>query len=129
MATLSGKDGKVFRDADEIADVTLWKFRTAAKNRSYASSATGGYKRTLPGVKQASGRFAFLLNTASPQTDQLAAGDAVTLLLQITTDRAFSVPAVIDSVEVDVNIDTAEVGGGVAEFSATGAWTLPDFEL
>jgi hypothetical protein len=128
MATLSGKDGKVFRDAEAIADVTLWKFRSAAKNRAYASSATGGFKRTLPGVKQAGGRFAFLLNTASPQTDQLAAGDAVTLLLQITTDQTFSVPAVIDSVEVDVNIDTAEVVGGVAEFSAAGAWSLPEFD-
>ena len=128
MATLSGKDGKVLRGEEAIADVTIWSFRTVAKNRSYASSATGGYKRTLPGVKQAGGRFSFLLSTANPQTDQIAAGDEVTLALVIATDRAFGVPAVIDSVAVEVDIDTGKVVGGVAEFSTAGGWTLPDFD-
>lgn len=128
MATLSGKDGKVLRGEEAIAEVTSWSFRSIAKNRSYASSATGGYKRTLPGVKQAGGRFGFLLSTTNPQTDQIAAGDELTLALEIAADRAYSVPAVIDSVAVEVDIDTGKVVGGTAEFSTAGGWTLPDFE-
>ena len=128
MATLSGKDGKVLRGDQAIADVTIWSFRSIAKNRSYASSATGGYKRTLPGVKQACGRFSFLLSTTSPQTDRLAAGDEVTLALELAANRAYSVPAVIDSVAVEVDIDTGKVVGGTAEFSTAGGWTLPDFD-
>ena len=128
MGTISGKDGQVKEGATVLAEITHWVFRTAAKNRAYSSSATGGFKRRLPGVKHGEGKFSYKLSATSPQTQQFEEGDAVTLALVIDADNAYSVPAVIDSVQLEVNVDTGEPIGGTAEFSSNGAWTKPAFE-
>ena len=127
MATFSGKDGQVLRDSTTLADVTRWRLKTTANNRAYASSATGGHKRRLRGVKDGGGDFAFLLNRADPVTGQLAEGDLVTLKLYVDTTNFFTVPAIIDSLSLEVDVSSGDVVGGTAEFSADGAWTKPTF--
>lgn len=127
MATFSGKDGKVLSGAGLLADITHWRLKTIAKNVAYASSATGGHKKRLPGVKDAQGSFTFRLNAADAVTGQLDVGDVVTLKLYVDATNLFSVPAIINAVEVETDISSGKVVGGAVEFSADGAWTDPSF--
>jgi hypothetical protein len=127
MATFSGKDGKVLSGSTPLADISHWRLKTIAKNIAYASSATLGHKRRLPGVKDAGGSFTFRLNAADAITAQLDVGDLVTLKLYVDVTNFFSVPAIIDAVEVETDISTGKMVGGTVEFSADGAWTEPSF--
>jgi hypothetical protein len=127
MATFSGKDGKVLIGATPLADITAWTLRTLSGNPAYASSSTGGYRKRVPGVKDAQGTVRFKLNPADPITDDLDAGAAVTLLLYVDATRFYTVPAVIDALRLEVDIDSGDIVGGVAEFSANGAWTKPTY--
>ena len=127
MATFSGKDGKVLSGSTTLADITHWRLKTIAKNVAYASSATGGYKRRLAGVKDAQGSFTFRLNASDAMTAQLDVGDLATLKLYLDATNFFSVPAIIDVVELETDISTGKVVGGAVEFSADGAWTEPSF--
>ncbi len=123
MPAISGKRGTVTSGGTSIAQVTDWQLRTRAAGVSYASSETGGFRKKLSGVKQASGALRFVVSTAAPQT-QLAAGDAVTLHLHLDASRYISLPARIDGLRLQVNIDTGQIIGGQFDFSSDGAWTL-----
>ena len=127
MAVISGKDGEVKIGANSLADITGWSFNTTSNNPAYASSSTGGYKKRVAGVRDASGNIAFKLNTSNPIGDEFEEGDEVTLLLHVDASNFYSVPAVIDSLSLEVDIDSGDVVGGTAGFSANGAWTNPAF--
>jgi hypothetical protein len=127
MSTLSGKDGRVKIGSTTLADITAWSLRTSSHNSAYASSSTAGHRKRVAGVKDAAGRIAFKLNTDDPLTNDFDVGSAVTLLLHLDATRFYSVPAVIDALRLEVDIDTGDVIGGVAEFSANGAWTKPAY--
>jgi hypothetical protein len=125
MATLSGKDGKLKLGATTIADVTSWILETRSQNHAYASSSTSGYRRRVAGVRDGGGRIDFKLDFADPITDDFDVGSQVTLLLHLDATRFYSVPAVIDVLRFEVDVDTGDVIGGRAEFSTNGAWTKP----
>ncbi len=127
MSVISGKDGKVMIGATTLADITFWTLATASNNPAYASSATSGHKKRVAGVKDASGSIQGKLDVADPVTDDFDEGDAVTLLLYIDATRFYSVPAIIDSINFEVDIDTGEVIGWTADYSADGAWTKPTY--
>lgn len=125
MATISGKDGKVVAGGVELADIVQWSLTTRSHNPAYASSSTGGFKKRIAGVKDGSGAVAFKLDPDDAITDQISEGDAVTLLLYVDATRYYSVPALIDTLRLEVDIDSGDIVGGVAEFSTNGAWTKP----
>lgn len=127
MACLSGKSGKIAKGAVLLADITRWRFTTTADNVSYASSATGGYRRQIPGAKHGRGAIAFQLNPLDAITQQLAEGDAVTLLLYVDATRYYSVPAVIETMSLTVDVSTGDPVGGQAEFATDGAWVEPEW--
>ena len=127
MSVVSGKDGKVMIGAEAIADVTKWTLRTSAYNVAYASSGTAGFRRRVGGVKDGHGTIAFKLDVAEPITEQFDEGDKVTPLLYLDDTRHYTVPAVVDALQWEVDIDRGEIVGGVAEFSIDGAWTKPSF--
>ncbi|MCH8992602.1 MAG: hypothetical protein IIA44_12765 [Acidobacteria bacterium] len=127
MATFSGKDGTVLSGSTTLADITHWRLKTIAQNVAYASSATSGHRKRLPGVKDAGGSFTFRLNASDAVTAELDVGDLVTLKLYVDATNFFSVPAIVDAVEVETDISTGKVVGGAVEFSADGAWTEPSF--
>ncbi|HEV2970691.1 MAG TPA: hypothetical protein VGY55_12040 [Pirellulales bacterium] len=120
---ISGKNGFVKVGAVTVAEVTKWSFTKQANSSRYASSGTGGFKRSIPGVKSGSGdvEFKFDLAAASP----LVEGAAVTLLLYLDATHFYSVPAIVTRVEVEVDIDSGDVIGGAAHFDSDGAWTEP----
>jgi hypothetical protein len=127
MSMQTGDDGKVMIGGVELAEITAWSFETTARSVAYASSATAGYRKRLTGAKEGRGAIAFKLNLTDPLTNYLNEGSQVTLLLYIDSTRFYSVPAVIDSLEMTVDIDRGELIGGKAEFSTNGAWTKPSY--
>ncbi len=128
MTMQSGKDGKVLSGATPIADVVRWTFRTMTRSVAYASNKTAERVRQVPGARSGSGTIAFQFNPAAPATSPLAAGSAVTLLLHLDATKHYEVPAVIEHVELQVDIDTGALIGGSAQFATDGVWTEPTFE-
>jgi hypothetical protein len=120
---ISGKNGKVLIGSAAVAEVTKWIFNKESVSSRYASSSTGGFKRSLAGVRSGSGtiQFKFDLAAGSP----IIEGTAATLLLYLDATQFYSVPALIKTFKVEVNIDTGEVIGGVAEFDTDGTWNEP----
>jgi hypothetical protein len=127
MATISGKNGKVMIGATALAEITDWTFQASSNNPAYASSSTGGFRKRVAGVKDGSGMIGFKLDPANPITNNFDEGSSVTLLLYLDATRFYSVPAVIDSIHLAVDISSGDVLGGVANFSADGAWTKPTY--
>jgi len=127
MATISGKDGKVLIGAVALADITRWTFNATSANPAYASSSTAGYRRRVAGIKEGAGRIAFKLDPADPISDDLNEGDAVTLLLYVDATHFYTVPALVDALELEVDISSGDVLGGTASFSTNGAWTRPNY--
>ncbi len=120
---ISGKNGLIKIGGNAVAEVTRWTFTKQANSSRYASSGTGGFKRSLPGVKSGGGeiQFKFDIAAASP----LAEGAMVTLLLHLDATHYYTVPAIITRFEVEVDIDSGDVIGGSARFDTDGAWTEP----
>ncbi len=120
---ISGKSGLVKIGDDPVAEVTNWSFTKQANSSRYASSSSGGFKRSVAGVKSGSGEieFKFDIDAASP----LVEGAAVTLLLYLDATHFYSVPAIVTRIEVEVDIDTGDVISGSAHFETDGAWTEP----
>ena len=127
MTLITGDEGKVLAGGTPVADITGWTFRTSVVSRSYSSSATGGYERQLIGASSGRGTFAFQLDLANPLTDQLQEGSSVTLRLHVDTSRYYSVPALIEALEMEVHVNGDKLVGGQAEFATNGAWTKPDY--
>jgi hypothetical protein len=127
MSTLSGKDGSLIVDGGTLADITAWRFTTTADNISYASSATGGFRRRLCGARHGMGNVSFVLNTLDAATARLAAGDVVILQLNLDSTRFYYVPAIVDDVQLSVDVNQREPIRGTADFTTDGAWIEPEF--
>lgn len=127
MATISGKDGKVKIGSTTLADITHWTLRTTALLSAYGSSATAGFRRRVAGIKDGSGTLDGKLDPADPISDDFDEGASVTLLLYLDATRFYTVPAIIESFRLEVDIDRGEVLGWHAEFSTQGAWTKPNY--
>ena len=125
MALFTGDDGKVLIGATPLADITAWSLTTKAAAKSYVSSATGGHRKAVVGAKHGAGRIRFLLDPADPITSGFDIGSQVTLLLYLDDTRFYSVPAVIEAIRMNVEIDEGKLVGGEAEFVTSGAWTKP----
>ena len=125
MATspVSGKSGKVLIGSNSIGEVTKWSATFEASSSRYASSATGGYKASLSGVKSGSGSIDFKLDTLAASA--VLEGASATLLLYVDATHFYTVPATIKNFKVEVNIDSGEVVGAAADFDTNGAWTEP----
>ncbi|MDZ4781242.1 MAG: hypothetical protein SGJ19_13390 [Planctomycetia bacterium] len=127
MSVISGKDGKVMIGVTAVANITFWNFSTLAQNPAYASSATAGHRKRLGGVKDGGGVIRGKLDLTDAVTNDVNEGDSVTLLLYLNATKFYSVPAVIDRLQFEVDIDSGDVVGWEAEFGANGAWTKPTY--
>ena len=125
MSILTGKHGSVLANGQPLAEITLWTFKTTRRHVSYSSSATGGFRRRLPGVREGQGRFNFVVAAQQPASAGLHDGDEVTLSLCIDQQRRYVVPAVIDIVNIETDISGGGPVTGWAEFSTNGEWTEP----
>ncbi len=125
MSGISGKNGKVQVAGTDIAEVTKWSFNPTSNNSSWASSSTAGYKDRVGGSKDGSGTIEGKLDVTDPIYNQLEEGDEFTGLFYIDDTRFYEVPAIVDSMDLEVDIDDGEVVGWSIDFSTRGQWTKP----
>lgn len=123
MAIESGKDGKILIGATPIADITSWELDKEVRTNRFASSSTAGFKKTVAGVKQGQGTIEFKWDSAA--ASPIVEGSAVTLKLYLNATEFFTVPVIVRTFRLKVDIDTGDVTLGVAQFETDGAWTEP----
>lgn len=124
-AGVSGQFGDVKIGATQVCEVCKWGFTPKANNPSYASNKTAGYKARVAGIKDGSGSIEGKYDPANPIMSTLDVGTLVTLKLYLTATVFYSVPSIIDSLKIDVDLDTGDFVSFTADFSTNGAWTNP----
>ncbi len=125
MATESGKNGKVMIGAATVAEITGWRYTQTSNNPSWASSGTSGHKTRVAGVGDGSGSVDFKVDFADTVVSEgITKGALVTLLLYHNATVYHSVPAIIDSINDEVDINDGEVVSGSFDFSDTAAPSL-----
>lgn len=121
MAVMSGKNGTLFLGENEVSPVTNWKLVATSDNPDYAANDTAGWKKRVAGVRDASGSFE--VKVADDKQCPVEEGDSVSLALHLdaTGDNYYEVPAIIDKISVDVDINKGEIVACIVEFSGNGA--------
>jgi hypothetical protein len=127
MANYVGSTGYVKEGSDTLAEITDWSFNTSANVTAWGSSSSAGFKKRKAGTKDGSGSFSGKLDDSDVILDHCTQGAEVTLKLGFATGKEFTVPAVVESVDWKVDIDSGEVVGWTVNFGSNGAWTEPTF--
>ena len=123
--TLSGKDGKINDGTADLADIKNWTLNRKVATHAYASSDTAGVKKRVAGVKDYSGKFDG--NIQDNAAADVVEGDSVTLKLYIDATHFYTVPCVIESVDIEVDIDDGNMVTYSAQFSGDGEMIEPSF--
>jgi hypothetical protein len=123
MAVLSGKSGTLYLNSDEVTPVSNWKFTITSNNPSYAANDTGGWKQRAAGVCDSTGSFQVKVDDSGHCP--VAEGDAATLQLHVDNsgNNYYQVPAIIDKIEVEVDLSAGKILAYAVEFSGNGAVT------
>jgi len=129
MATLSGKLGQVkwsssgSSGSTVLLDITQWTFTEEAVTTEYGSSATSGWKASVPGVLKGSGSFQFKYSeAASPAFPTAGTNCGLTLVLDSGGSNVnITMAAVIKNLKLTVDIDNGTVVSGTCDFNANGA--------
>jgi hypothetical protein len=125
MGAASGQYGTVHIGSSELLEVQSWKFSRKAAVHQYASNTTGGHKKTVTGVKSGSGSISGAYDPDDPVDDHIEEGDSVTAKLYTTATKYYTVPMVIENLDLEVDLDEGDIIGWEASFVADGAWTKP----
>lgn len=119
----SGKAGDVHHTVStHVVDVTGFTFNEMASTSRRATSDTAGFKKTWAGTRSASGEVRVLYDP-SQTTPAIESGDSMTLILKPDATRVITVPAIINSRSLEVDIDEGVVTGEVLGYESDGAWT------
>ncbi len=123
MAVMSGKNGTLFCNGEQVAPLTNWKLAVTSKNLDYVANDTGGWTARAAGPRDSSGSFQVKADDAGHCP--VAEGDAVTLDLHVdrTGNNYYAVAAIIQRIEVETDISGGKVVGYVIEFAGNGAVT------
>jgi hypothetical protein len=120
MSILSGKNGTLYVGGSEVTPLSDWRLTVASRNFEYVANDTGGWSKRVAGAKDCSGLFAVAVkqDSACP----VAEGAAVTLKLHVDSsgDNYYEVPAMIDKIEIAVDVSDGETVGYAIHFSANG---------
>jgi len=120
MAVLSGKNGTLYLGTSEVTPVSNWRLVSTSTNPDYAANDTGGWKKRAAGVRDAAGSFE--VKVTDNQNCPVEEGDMPTLKLHLdqTGNNYYEVPAVIDKISVDVDINRGEIVAYAIDFSGNG---------
>ena len=116
MAVVSGKNGTV-SVGGAVSDATSWSLSMTSNNPSWASPATSGYKNRVAGIKDTTGSYSAKVNGTIPTPGTATASCA------FTTDGSatYTLNIIIDSVNLEVDMDDGDVVGYSVDFSGNGA--------
>lgn len=124
MAAASGQYGKIMVGGSTLIECTGWSFDRQVAEHVYASCATGGYKKRIAGTKDGSGELRGIFDPDDPIEGYINEGDHVTLLLYFSATKYHSVPAQINSINIDTDIEEGDIVRWTAQFGINGAYTL-----
>jgi hypothetical protein len=124
MATVSGQYGSIKIGSSNLVECMNWTFDRKAAEHAYASCNTGGYKKRIAGTKDGTGTIRGLQDSADPIENYIIEGSSVTLRLYWTAAKYYSVPAIVNSLKTEVDIDDGAPVPWDADFGANGAWTI-----
>lgn len=125
MAVASGQNGKIQIGSSTLIECTGWTFNMEVNTFRYATCQSSGSKKTIAGTKQGNGTLTGLYDPDDIVENLVGPGDSVTLKLYLDADDFYSVPAIIKSVNVEVDIDNGDALKWTVEFETNGAWTEP----
>ncbi len=123
MAVLSGKNGTLYIGDDEVTPVSNWKLSITGNNPHYVANDTGGWRKRAAGAKDCSGSFEVKVQQGG--NCPVEQGDSITLKLHVddTGDNYYQLPAIIDRIDVDVDISQGRIVAQAVNFSGNGAIT------
>ncbi len=123
MAVLSGKNGTLNLGGAQVAPVSNWRLIVTSNNPNYAANDTGGWKQRAAGVRDSSGSFEVKVNDSGHCP--VAEGDSVALELQLdgSGNNYYAVAAIVDKIEVNVDISAGQIIAYLIDFSGNGPVT------
>jgi hypothetical protein len=120
---ITGVNGKVCVGAAEVADVRGFSVPRESDVKSYASSSTGGYEKTVSGNR----RWRFSMSLYCPDGSLsmgFEVGDLVTVKGYTTTGKYFEGQVRVRSIEPEVDIERGELIGCTVAGIGHGQYTL-----
>lgn len=123
MAVICGKDGDVKIGGVQLPEITKWTFKPQVTSVEYSSNKTGGFKRSVCGARSATGTLEGKWDDTDPITSHFQDGSSVTLGLYLTATHFINCPALIKSLDIEVDIDASSIISWSAEFNSDGAYT------
>ncbi len=120
MAILSGKDGTVYKGGTPLVPLSAWRLALKCETYAYSTNDSGGAMRRVAGATDCKGRLRIAL--AEGQSCPLAPGQSVALQLHVdaTGQNYYELPAVIERVELAVELSSGEPLAYEAAFAANG---------
>ena len=116
MAAVSGSGGSV----GSYSEVTGWSLNITTNNPSYASSDTSGWKKRVTGTSDVTGTVEFKWSGSAP----VQAGASIAgLVLNIDGSDSYTLDAVVDTLNVEADLDDGDVISGSFDFSVAGTTT------
>lgn len=122
MAVITGKDGSVAVDTDNVTLITSWSISIEADTLEFTNFGSGGWKENMGSLKSWSGSIEGFADTAQNAT--LAVGTTVSVVLVEggTGSSTYTGNAIVTSKSVDAS--TAELV--TVSFDFTGSGTLTE---
>lgn len=122
-APITGKNGKLSLNSSQLADVQDWTVKRSSDVKSYASSSTSGFEKTLDGNHKwtLSAKVMAPDGSANPGVE---VGDLVTFTGTIDSGKTITGSVRIASIDIDVNIGAADPVVLSVEAVGDGAYTI-----
>lgn len=124
MAAASGQYGQILVSGSTLAECTEWTMNEEVQDHRYASCSTSGWYQRVAGTKDTTGTCGGIFDPTDPIHDYVGVGDHVTLLLYTSATIYHSVPAQINSIETNVNIEDGEIIRWTINWGGNGSITL-----
>ena len=109
--------------ATTLPHVRSWSLSVVADNPEFGSSSTAGWKGRVVGMRDASGSIECYGDDTERINAILKPQDTGTIELYENATLKWSIPAIIDSVDVEGNPESGDPVSVTINFSATGALT------
>lgn len=128
MGLFSGKSGSIRYDVGGVAttviDCTGWTMDRTVELQEYAACSTNGNYANIPGNVRATGNLTGYTDDTAHISSFFDVGDEILLYLYLNATRFHQVPAIIESVSEEVQVEQGSLVGWQATYKNQGSWLL-----
>jgi hypothetical protein len=130
MTATSGQYGRIKIGSSNLVECGKWTFDRSAMVHPYRSCGTVDavtgrlYTKRIEGGSDGTGTIFGLQDPSDAIETYFVEGSSVTLLLYWTTTKYYSVPALIEKLNVEDDIAEGTPVPWNADFGANGKWTI-----